>query len=69
MEKAFAEGRVQVDSMKSDPITFAGLGEPLLRVDAVCDAAKMIKEKRHGAQLRVRTTGLIAAKNSASVFS
>jgi molybdenum cofactor biosynthesis enzyme MoaA len=64
---AFEEGKIGVDSMDSDEITFAGLGEPLLRWKVLTDAASMITEKRHGAQLRVETNGLILPKDSAKV--
>jgi hypothetical protein len=43
--------------MESDPVTFAGYGDPLLRLSAVEAAAKAIKHRRHGAQLRVMTNG------------
>ena len=37
---------------------FAGYGEPLLRLQAVTEAATLIRERRHGVPLRVVTTGL-----------
>jgi len=49
--------------MDSDEITFAGVGEPLLRMGVLTEAAMLIKEKRHGAQLRVKTNGLILSKD------
>lgn len=59
-----ALGKVKVDSMQADPVTFAGNGEPLLRLDDITKAAQMIKESRHGLPLRVRTSGLIESNGS-----
>ena len=50
--------------MESDPVTFAGYGDPLLRLSAVEAAAKAIKHRRHGAQLRVMTNGEGERENS-----
>mmetsp|Transcript_30092 Transcript_30092/g.50321 ORF Transcript_30092/g.50321 Transcript_30092/m.50321 type:complete len:219 (-) Transcript_30092:110-766(-) len=67
VDDAFEDGTVSVDSMESDAISIAGLGEPLLRLPVITDAARMIKEKRHGAQLRVKTNGLVLSKDAAFV--
>jgi TatD DNase family protein len=66
---AFEGSKIGVDSMEADVITFAGFGEPLLRLDVLCEAAAMIKDSHHGAPLRVKTNGLIAAKQGARVAS
>ena len=67
VDNAFEQGIVGVSSMDSDEITFAGIGEPLLKIDTMTDAARMIIEKRHGAQLRVKTSGLIKLSDSFKV--
>lgn len=69
VEDAFEKGKIRVDSMDSEPITFAGLGEPLLRKDCIYETANKIKEHRHGVPLRVKTNGLIGSKDCASVAS
>ena len=40
--------------------TFAGIGEPTFRLDEICDAARIIHERRHGVPLRLVTTMLPA---------
>lgn len=62
IENAFNSGKINITSMDSDEITFAGLGEPLLRLDTLADAAKLIKQKRHGVPLRLKTNGLVHSK-------
>ena len=57
VEDALERGFIKQDRMESDPITFAGYGDPLLRLSAVEAAAKAIKHRRHGAQLRLMTNG------------
>ena len=42
-------------------VCIAGSGEPLLRIDTLCEACTLIKEKRHGVPIRVMTSGLIGA--------
>ena len=67
VEDAWDRGFIKQDSMESDPVTFAGLGDPLLRLDTIEMAAKAIKYKRHGAQLRLMTNGLVAQDDAAEV--
>lgn len=67
VDDAFDKELVIQNSMESDDVSFAGYGDPLLRLDVLTEAAKMIKEKRHGASLRVRTNGLISSKSSPEV--
>eukprot|EP01036_Dinobryon_divergens_P034204 gene34204-44187_t len=62
IDNAFNSGKIHITSMNSDEITFAGLGEPLLRLDTLADAAKLIKQKRHGVPLRLKTNGLVPSK-------
>lgn len=46
-------------SGESDPgVIFAGAGEPLLRKHVLLEAVREIRERRHGARLRVSTNGL-----------
>lgn len=66
VDKAFDTGRVSVSSMESEPITFAGFGEPLLRTDCICDAVRQIKDSRHGAIFRIKTNGLIRSADGLS---
>lgn len=62
IDNAFNSGKINITSMDSDEITFAGLGEPLLRLDTLAEAAKLIKQKRHGVPLRLKTNGLVPSK-------
>jgi hypothetical protein len=64
IDQAFDEGKIGISSMGSEEITFAGLGEPLLRSDVLLESALLIKEKRHGVQLRIRTNGLIMSSQT-----
>lgn len=68
VDNAYEDGLVEVNSMKSDEITFAGMGEPLLRTDTIEQAAKLIKEARHGVPLRIKTNGLIPARQASEVI-
>jgi hypothetical protein len=63
VDSLVSAGKVNVDSMRADPVTFAGDGEPLLRLNTICDAAGLIKESRHGLPLRLRTSGLVRASD------
>ncbi|CAM9160792.1 unnamed protein product [Ectocarpus fasciculatus] len=67
VDHAFETGKVAVSSMDSEPVTFAGYGEPLLRLDCICDAVERIKEHRHGASVRVKTSGLILSSEGGMV--
>lgn len=67
IDEAYEQGKINVDSMKSEEVTFAGLGEPLLRLDDLAETARMIKSMRHGVPLRIKTNGLILSKESATV--
>lgn len=67
VDDAFEQGLIGVSSMDSDEITFAGAGEPLLRLETLMEAASLILEQRHGAQLRLKTSGLVLSKDSAKV--
>lgn len=64
---AFDSNMISVDSMKSAPITFAGLGEPLLRKETLFESAKLIKSHRHGVPLRLKTNGLVPSNQSVEV--
>jgi len=68
VEKAFDDGKINVSSMNSDEVTFAGIGEPLLRLDALVESSKLIKLKRHGLPLRLKTNGLVSAKHGSQVY-
>lgn len=67
VDEAFDAGKISVSSMESEPITFAGAGEPLLRLGVLTSAAELIKDKRHGVPIRVKTNGLILSKDAAMV--
>ncbi len=67
VDDAFEKGLIGVDSMKSDEITFAGDGEPLVYLDTLLESASLIKESRHGVPLRVLTSGLVSSSNSEDV--
>ena len=62
IDAAFDSGKINVSSIDSDEITFAGLGEPLLRLETLAEAIKLIKQKRHGVPIRLKTNGLINSK-------
>lgn len=40
-------------------VVMAGFGEPLLRLDVVAAATALIKERRHGVPVRLKTNGLV----------
>jgi len=40
-------------------ITFAGLGEPLLRLETLLETVRLVKESNHGVPFRVVTNGLV----------
>ena len=67
VDHAFDTGKIAVSSMDSAPITFAGYGEPLLRLDVICEAVQHIKDARHGASIRIKTNGLIPNTEVSSV--
>ncbi len=67
VDYAFLSKRIQVSSMESDPITFAGLGDPLLEMGVVAEACAAVREKRHGQQFRLMTHGLVPAAELGSV--
>lgn len=62
VDQAFEENKINVTSMDSDEITFAGFGDPLLRVNTLQQAIESIREKRHGVPFRVKTFGLFDSK-------
>ncbi len=49
--------------MTSDEITFAGYGEPLLRLDCIGEVVRTIRDSRHGTRFRVKTNGLILTRD------
>ena len=67
VEDAWDRGFIKQDSMVSDPVTFAGFGDPLLRLSALEAAAAAIKHRRHGAQLRVMTNGMVPVDEALDV--
>lgn len=67
VDRLVNEGKVKVESMRADAVTFAGNGEPLLCLNEITDAARLIKEARHGLPLRIRTSGLVLAKDAETV--
>mmetsp|Transcript_1334 Transcript_1334/g.2618 ORF Transcript_1334/g.2618 Transcript_1334/m.2618 type:complete len:218 (+) Transcript_1334:29-682(+) len=50
-------------------VTYGGLGEPLLRLDVVAESAQLIRDKRHGVPLRLRTNGLVPEGQNGSAVS
>lgn len=48
-------------------VVFAGLGEPLLRLEAICDAAQRLKAARPAIILRVNTNGLAGGEPVSAV--
>ncbi len=67
VDDAFEHKLIAISSMDSDEITFAGIGEPLLRLETMTTAAKLIVEKRHGVHLRLKTSGLVLSKDCSKV--
>ena len=47
-------------------VTFAGLGEPLLRLGDICESVRSIREVRHGVPFRIKTNGLVPGGNISS---
>ena len=64
VDDAFKSDMLKSTANNENTITFAGYGEPLLRLDTLIESATMIKNKRVGINLRVKTNGLIASKDS-----
>lgn len=48
---------IEAEFEKFSEIIFCGYGEPLLRVDAVLEAARFIKEKNSNIKIRINTNG------------
>lgn len=46
-------------------VIFAGMGEPLLRLETITEAAKLIRESRHGVPFRLKTNGLVPGGDNA----
>lgn len=60
INNCYNENKIIVNSMKSESITFAGLGEPLYRINDICEITKEIHQNRHGVPFRIITNGLLA---------
>jgi len=59
---AFYDSFTIASSGEDDPgVVFAGYGEPLMRLQTLCDTIANVRERRHGAKLRVSTNGLFDA--------
>lgn len=69
VDHAFDNSKISISSMDAEPITFAGYGEPLLRYGVIRDAAMLIKAKRHGVSLRVKTSGLVKRELCENIIS
>lgn len=55
---------------QDEGVVFGGhLGEPLLRLDDVLEAARMVKEVRHGVPLILSTTGIVGGKDGDAILS
>lgn len=67
VEKAFEDNLIAVSDMDSEEVTFAGIGEPLLRYEELVKAVELVKDKRHGVPFRVKTSGLIDPGESTKV--
>lgn len=50
-------------------ITFAGAGDPLVRLNALCDICSTFKKQRHGVPITVSTLALVPASDSKEVVS
>lgn len=48
-------------------ITFAGAGDPLVRLDLLCEIISTFKKNRHGVPVTVSTLGLIPASEATSI--
>jgi hypothetical protein len=48
-------------------ITFAGAGDPLVRLDLLCEICSTFKAKRHGVPITVSTLGLVPSSEAASI--
>jgi hypothetical protein len=58
INESYDQNLIQVDSMESSVITFAGYGDPLFQFNEICETAQLIHEVRHGVPFRVITHGL-----------
>ena len=58
VEAAYAKHEIQ------DIVFDNILGEPLLRLDVLLEASSLIKKKRHGVPLTIRTNGLCGSKGA-----
>ena len=63
VQQFYAVGGADVSDMGDGDagVSFAGLGEPLLRLDTLLEAVRGVKETNHGVPFRVVTNGLVDA--------
>ena len=61
VQRFYEEGYADVSDMGDNDsgVTFAGLGEPLLRLEVLLDTVQLVKETNHGVPFRVVTNGLV----------
>jgi len=50
-------------------VVFAGVGEPLIRVDALLETVKIVKEQRNAIRFRINTNGLYGSDATSCVVS
>jgi hypothetical protein len=58
INQSYEQKLIQVDSMDSSVITFAGYGDPIFQLNEICETAQIIHEVRHGVPFRIITHGL-----------
>ena len=61
VQRFYEEGNADVSDMGDNDsgVTFAGLGEPLLRLEVLLETVQLVKETNHGVPFRVISNGLV----------
>ena len=55
------------EAHQAPSVCFAGLGEPLLRLDTLCDTVRRVHARRPGVSFRVSTNGLFDSQHAVAL--